>query len=112
MRRIVAGASVAAVVVAVGAASYWAGTRNTGAPAPTAAAPAKAAPPGIVVEASRVQVVNLPQAINAVGSLRSDETIIVRPEIAGRVSRIQFREGERVAKDTVLVQLDDSVQHA
>ena len=112
MRRIVAGASVAALIVAVGAASYWAGTRSNGAPAATAAAPAKAAPPGIVVEASKVQVVNLPQAITAVGSLRSDETIIVRPEIAGRVSRIQFREGERVAKDTVLVKLDDSVQQA
>ena len=112
MRRIVAGASVAALIVAVGAASYWAGTRSKSAPAATAAAPAKAAPPGIVVEASKVQVVNLPQAITAVGSLRSDETIIVRPEIAGRVSRIQFREGERVAKDTVLVKLDDSVQQA
>ena len=112
MRRTVAGASVAALIVAVGAASYWAGTRSNGAPAATAAAPAKAAPPGIVVEASKVQVVNLPQAITAVGSLRSDETIIVRPEIAGRVSRIQFREGERVAKDTVLVKLDDSVQQA
>ena len=112
MRRIVAGASVAALIVAVGAASYWAGTRSNGAPAATAAAPAKAAPPGIVVEASKVQVVNLPQAITAVGSLRSDETIIVRPEIAGRVSRIHFREGERVAKDTVLVKLDDSVQQA
>ena len=112
MRRTVAGASVAALIVAVGAASYWAGTRSKSAPAATAAAPAKAAPPGIVVEASKVQVVNLPQAITAVGSLRSDETIIVRPEIAGRVSRIQFREGERVAKDTVLVKLDDSVQQA
>jgi membrane fusion protein (multidrug efflux system) len=59
-----------------------------------------------------VQVVNLPQAITAVGSLRSDETIIVRPEIAGRVSRILFKEGERVAKDAVLVKLDDSVQQA
>ena len=112
MRRIVAGALVAALVVAVGAASYWAGTRSKDAPASAAAAPGKAAPPGIVVEAAKVQVVNLPQAITAVGSLRSDETIIVRPEIAGRVAKIQFREGERVAKDAVLVKLDDSVQQA
>ena len=112
MRRIVAGAWVAALIVTVGAASYWAGTRNKDAPAPATGPAAKAAPPGIVVEAARVQVVNLPQAITAVGSLRSDETIVVRPEIAGRVSRIEFREGERVAKDAVLVKLDDSVQHA
>jgi membrane fusion protein (multidrug efflux system) len=112
MRKIVAGVLVAALVVAVGAASYWAGSRGT-APASSAAAPApKAAPPGVIVEAARVQVMSLPQAITAVGSLRSDETIIVRPEIAGRVARIQFREGEHVDKDAVLVKLDDSVQQA
>ena len=46
------------------------------------------------------------------GSLRSDETVIVRPEIAGRVAQILFKEGERVAKGAVLVKLDDSVQQA
>jgi membrane fusion protein (multidrug efflux system) len=47
-----------------------------------------------------------------VGSLRSDETIIVRPEIAGRVAEIHFKEGEPVAKGALLVRLDDSVQRA
>ena len=111
MRKIVVGASVVALVAIVGAASYWAGTRSS-APAQSAAPATRAAPPGIVVEASRVQVVNLPQAITAVGSLRSDETVMVRPEIAGRVSQIHFKEGERVAKDAILVKLDDSVQQA
>src|SRR5689334_11193534 len=113
MRKIVAGASVAALVAIVGATSYWAGTRTAPAPAtPSAGASPKSAPPGIVVEASRVQVVNLPQAITAVGSLRSDETVIVRPEIIGRIATIHFREGERVEKGAVLVKLDDSVQKA
>lgn len=112
MRKIVAGALVAALVAGVGAVSYWAGSHSSE-PRPAAASAApKGPPPGIVVEASRVQVVSLPQAITAVGSLRSDETIIVRPEIAGRVSRIDFREGERVSKDAILVKLDDSVQQA
>jgi membrane fusion protein (multidrug efflux system) len=95
--------------------SFWAGSRNAATKPPaTAKGPAAAAkgPPPIVVEATRVSVVSLPQAISAVGSLRSDETVIVRPEIAGRVSQIQFREGERVAKGSVLVKLDDSVQRA
>jgi membrane fusion protein (multidrug efflux system) len=47
-----------------------------------------------------------------VGSLRSDETVILRPEVAGRISAILFREGERVSKGDVLVRLDDSVQRA
>ena len=115
MRKALVGATVAALVVGVGAASYWAGTRS--APA-AAAAPAKGAPgkggppPGVAVEATTVAMAKLPQAIAAVGSLRSDETVIVRPEIAGRIAQILFREGERVKKGDVLVKLDDSVQQA
>ena len=113
MRKVVVGAAVAGLVVGVGALSYWAGSRNAPSKAAEAkAAPAKAAPPGIVIEASKVSVMNLPQALTAVGSLRSDETVIIRPEVAGRVSQILFKEGERVAKGAVLVKLDDSVQQA
>ena len=113
MRKVVVGAAVVGLVVGVGALSYWAGSRSAPSKAAEAkAAPAKAAPPGIVIEASKVSVVNLPQALTAVGSLRSDETVIIRPEVAGRVSQILFKEGERVAKGAVLVKLDDSVQQA
>ena len=119
MRKALVGTLVLALVAGVGGASYWAGTRSAKpAAGPAAAAPAKgaapgkAAPAGVVVEAARVQVAQLPQALTAVGSLRSDETVIVRPEIAGRVAQILFREGERVPKGQVLVKLDDSVQQA
>ena len=106
-----AGAIVAILLVAGGA--YWAGRSSAPSPSPPsrAAAP-KAAPPGIVVEASRVAVVRLPQALTAVGSLRSDETVVVRPEVAGRIANIAFREGEQVSKGQVLIHLDDSVQQA
>ena len=110
MRKSIVGAIALAVLIGVGGAAYWAGTRNA-APAP-AAAKAGPAPQGVVIEASKVSVVKLPQAIAAVGSLRSDETVILRPEVAGRVSQILFKEGERVTKGQVLVKLDDSVQQA
>lgn len=112
MRKVVAGIAAVAVLAGASALSYWAGTRNNVKPAAASAAPAKAAPPGVVVEATRVAVVKMPQALSAVGSLRSDETVILRPEVAGRVAQILFKEGERVAKDAVLVKLDDSVQKA
>ncbi len=115
MRKVVVGAALLAVVAGVGALSFWAG-RSTQPPAPAAASakgsPAKGPPAGIVVEASRVALRSLPQSLNAVGSLRSDETVILRPEIAGRVAQIGFREGERVTRGQVLVKLDASVQQA
>src|SRR5690606_18619728 len=52
------------------------------------------------------------QALTAVGSLRSDETVMIRPEVAGRIAEIGFREGETVRQGVVLVKLDDSVQRA
>ena len=113
MRKVVVGAALIALVAGVGALSFWAG-RSTQAPAaaPAKGAPAKGPPAGIVVEASRVAVRSLPQSLTAVGSLRSDETVILRPEIAGRVVQIGFREGERATRGQVLVKLDASVQQA
>ena len=113
MRKVLVGTVVVASLVGVGALSYWAGTRNAPTKAAaTPAAPAKAAPQGVIIEASRVAMLKLPQALTAVGSLRSDETVILRPEVAGRISEILFKEGERVSKGDVLVRLDDSVQRA
>ena len=113
MRKPLVGALALAVLLGVGGLAYWAGSRNSAsAPASAAAPKSGPAPQSVVVEASRVAVVKLPQALSAVGSLRSDETVILRPEVAGRVSQILFREGERVTKGQVLVKLDDSVQHA
>jgi membrane fusion protein, multidrug efflux system len=112
MRKAIVGAAVAALILGVGGLSFWAGTRNAPATTASPAPSAGKAPPGIVVEAQKVAVVKLPQALGAVGSLRSDETVILRPEVAGRVSHIGFKEGERVAKGQVLVRLDDSVQQA
>jgi membrane fusion protein (multidrug efflux system) len=111
MRKALLGATVVALVAGVGAASYWAGTRSASR-APAAAAAKGAAPAGVAVEAAKVSLTRLPTAIGAVGSLRSDETIILRPEIAGRIAQIHFKEGEPVAKGALLVKLDDSVQQA
>jgi membrane fusion protein (multidrug efflux system) len=113
MKRIAAGFAVLVVLAAVAGLSYWAGSRSS---PPSGAAgkspPPGAAPAGIAVEAVGVASVKLPTALAAVGSLRSDETIIVRPEVAGRVASLGFREGERVEKGAVLVRIDASVQAA
>jgi membrane fusion protein (multidrug efflux system) len=72
-------------------------------------------PPGgfaIPVEAVPARLGSLTRAIDAVGTLRSDESIVLRPEVAGRVLRIHFIEGSRVEKGAVLLELDSSVGKA
>jgi membrane fusion protein (multidrug efflux system) len=54
----------------------------------------------------------MPQSITAVGSLRSDESVTLRPEVAGRVSAIGFQEGRPVSKGSMLVKLDPAINEA
>lgn len=114
MKKAVVAAVAVAAIAGVGALSYWAGTKKSPETAAAKATPATApkGPPPIIVEAAKVATVKLPQGIGAVGSLRSDEAVVLRPEVAGRVARIAFREGERVPKGQLLIKLDDSVQQA
>ncbi len=110
---------IAVLGVAVGAgAGYWFGQKGAPASEPGAAADSRksgaAAPPpsAVAVEAVRVATAAMPQTITAVGSLRSDESITVRPEVAGRISAILFSEGQRVGKGATLVKLDPSINEA
>ena len=45
----------------------------------------------------------------SVGNLRSRQGVMVRPEVSGRVTQLNFRDGDRVRKGDVLVQLDDQL---
>jgi membrane fusion protein, multidrug efflux system len=110
-------AAALAVSVAAGA-GYWFGNHRAADNAAVAGAQPvariAAAPAGapVAVEATKVALQSLPQMITTVGSLRSDESITVRPEVAGRISDILFREGEKVAKGKTLIRLDPSITAA
>ncbi|TMG98857.1 MAG: efflux transporter periplasmic adaptor subunit, partial [Betaproteobacteria bacterium] len=97
--KAVVGVISASLIVVAAAAGYWFGTQRTSGTAPTAAGTVSAAPKSggassaVAVEAIKVAVQPMPQSITAVGSLRSDESITVRPEVAGRISEILFKEG-------------------
>ena len=80
-----------------------------------AAAAAAGGPPGgmqLPVEAVTVQPQALVAGLQTVGSLRADESVVVRPEVAGRISRIHFTEGGRVAAGQPLITLDGSLAQA
>jgi len=66
----------------------------------------------VPVETARVTVGPIERRLTAVGSVRSNESVVIRPEIAGRIAQFRFEEGERVEQGQALVVLDDSVWSA
>ena len=64
------------------------------------------------VEVARVQSLDLADEVQAVGSLKSRQGVMLRPEASGRVARIGFVDGQRVRRGQVLLQLDDALQQA
>jgi membrane fusion protein (multidrug efflux system) len=78
----------------------------------TSAAPSVAPVNRIAVEAQRVKIGAIRRQIEAVGSLRSDESVMIRPEISGRVAEILFKEGAKVSRGDPLIRLDASIARA
>jgi membrane fusion protein, multidrug efflux system len=110
---------VAAVGIAAASSAAWwfqnKPAKPSGEPA-AASAPAKnggSGPAGApAVEVARVEVVQLTDDAQAVGSLRSRQGVVLKPEVSGRVTRLNFRDGDRVQRGQLLVQLDDQLAAA
>ncbi len=66
----------------------------------------------VPVEARQVQLRTLSDDAQAVGSLRAHQSVVLKPESAGRIVRLGFQDGQRVRRGQVLIQLDDSLQAA
>lgn len=64
------------------------------------------------VEVAQVVALHLQDDAQAVGTLRSRQSVMLRPEVAGRVQQLGFVDGARVRKGQMLVQLDDTLQRA
>jgi membrane fusion protein (multidrug efflux system) len=104
--------AVAGIALASGAAWWYQKPKASGAtPASTPAGPAAAGGAGkpVTVEAAKVEVVRLVDDAQAVGSLRSRRSVVLRPEVSGRITQLNFTDGQRVRKGQVLVQFDDQL---
>jgi membrane fusion protein (multidrug efflux system) len=99
--------TVVAVVGIVGASTlaWWLQS-----PKSDVGGPAGARPLG--VEVGQVKKLALRDDAEAVGTLRSSQNIMLRPEVAGRVLALGFADGARVRAGQVLVQMDDTLQRA
>ncbi len=105
-RKLIVVASLAGIVALAGAAWY---ANRTPPAAPVATAQGN---PAIVVETAEVRRVAMADEAAALGTLRSNESVVLRPEVAGRIKAILFREGTPVKRGAVLVELDAAVQRA
>ncbi|HLF98083.1 MAG TPA: biotin/lipoyl-binding protein, partial [Methylococcaceae bacterium] len=85
---------------------YFLGQRGPAAPAGLPN-PGKAAPP-IGVATAFPEKRSVEDSIHALGSLRAAESVLVSPEISGRVVHIHFEEGQRVEAGAPLFDLDAS----
>jgi membrane fusion protein (multidrug efflux system) len=74
-----------------------------------AAAPAGGSGRAPAVEVARVEIVRITDDAQAVGSLRSRQSVVLRPEVSGRITHINFRDADRVRRGQLLVQLDDQL---
>ncbi|MDA7087934.1 efflux RND transporter periplasmic adaptor subunit [Pseudomonas sp. SA3-5] len=67
---------------------------------------------GPLVEVVPVEKALVRDELITFGSLRSDESVMIRPEIEGRLAALHFREGQAVTAGTLLVSLDDAIARA
>jgi len=124
--------AIVGLVIAVGAAWFLQrspspGSGLAGSPgAGPAAGPGGAAGPGrpggpggpgrpggpAAVEVGKAMVSRLEDDAQAVGALRAKRSVVLRPEISGRVASLGFEDGARVRKGQLLLQLDDTLPQA
>jgi membrane fusion protein (multidrug efflux system) len=117
---------IAAVGIAtLGAGAWWyqnqpakarvEGQSAGAAPSPQGAASAAGAGGGggkPSVEVAQVEQMKLVDESQTVGSLRSRQGVVLRPEVSGRITQLNFRDGDRVKKGQLLVQFDDQLPTA
>ncbi len=124
-------------IAAIGGGAWWwqnksAATGGTASPtgamqaAPAGGAPVSGAPGGggsggrpgggasgpVAVEVGRAESIRLTDEAQAVGALRARQSVMVRPEVSGRIAQLGFTDGQAVKRGQLLVQLDDTLQQA
>ena len=112
-------------VAAASGAAWWLQNKPNAPAAETAAAAASPSAPNAAgggasggpakptaVEVAKVEQAKIVDETQSVGSLRSNQGVVLRPEVGGRVSQVLFKDGQRVKKGQVLVQFDDQLPAA
>lgn len=97
-----------ALLIALLAASVWLFAQPQRAAGP-------GGPPGgfaVPVEAQAVRIGTSRKEAEAIGTLRSWESVVIKPEVTGRIAKIAFEEGTVVKQGALLVELDSAEAEA
>jgi multidrug efflux system membrane fusion protein len=73
--------------------------------------PPKGRPPAAVVIAQASQQ-DVPVQLKAIGTMEASESVVVRTQISGELTKVAFREGQDVQKGALLFQLDPRTYQA
>jgi membrane fusion protein (multidrug efflux system) len=103
--------AILVLVAAVAGGGYYA-YRNQRAGTEQAQAGAVSGPRAVPVEVASVELMTVSEEVEALGTLAADESVVIAPEIAGRVVALGFKEGEPVKAGQVLVRLDTAILDA
>lgn len=100
------------LVASLAGGGYYGYRMHLAASQPAQAGVAPAARPAVPVEVAAVEIMAVSEEVEALGTLAADESVVIAPEIAGRVVSLGFKEGEPVKAGQALVKLDTAILDA
>lgn len=106
------GIAIAALVLTALVGGGWYFLARSGAPA-TGGGPGMAGgPKSVAVVAAQPQLKEFAQEVEALGTVRANESVDITAKVADRVAAIRFSEGQQVSKGAVLIELDNEEARA
>jgi membrane fusion protein (multidrug efflux system) len=107
------GIAIAALVLAalIGGAWYFLGGRS-GSPAAAGGPGGPGGSRSVSVVAGQPQLKEFAQEVEALGTVRANESVDIVAKVADRVAAIHFEEGQQVRKGAVLIELDNEEARA
>lgn len=100
------------IIVLLAAGSYKAYQQFVSPSASTASPASGKQDGGVPIEAVKVEVAPLTSQLSTVGTLLANESLMLKPEIDGRIENIHLQEGATAQKGALLVSIDDDIYEA
>lgn len=103
---------LAGIILLAGAGAFFVHSNYLDHVAPARTQAQESRPQTVAVEAEKVTIGEVIDDIRAVGNLQPNESVVIAPEVAGRIARIAFGEGAKVKEGDILVELDPVILKA